>query len=255
MQYSFGAGLLWGTQQQDANGNPVSNATPVMFGTVQEVSLDVTFEQKELYGSNSQFPLAIGNGKAKISGKAKLGSLNGDVLSNLFFGQSSNYGLTSVNYDTIGTLVPASTPYTITVTPPNSGTYGHDLGVINASTGIALEKVASTPAANQYSESAGVYTFNAAQTGVLMYINYSYTATSNTAKSSTVLTKPMGYSPNFQMDLYIPYNGQSFVVTLYKCISNKFSLQTKLDDFNYPEIDFTAFANSSGQVLTWALAE
>ncbi len=255
MQYSFGAGLLWGTQQQDANGNPVSNATPVMFGTVQETSLDITFEQKELYGSNSQFPLAVGNGKAKVTGKAKLGSINGDLLSNLFFGQSSTYGLTSVNYDTVGSTVPAATPFTITVTPPNSGTFGTDLGVILASTGIALEKVASAPAAGQYSESAGVYTFNAAQASALVYINYSYTATSTTAKSSTIVTKPMGYAPSFRLDLYIPYSGKQFVCTLYNCISNKFAIQTKLDDFNYPEIDFVAFAGSNNEVLTWSLAE
>ena len=65
-------------------------------------------------------------------------------LNTIVFGQASTAGLTSMVYDTVGAAVPA-TPFQITVTPPSSGTFAADLGVISASTGRALTRVASAP--------------------------------------------------------------------------------------------------------------
>ena len=69
MQVVFGAGVLYATQLTDASGNALAaNVTsPVKFGVLQEVSLDVSFDTKMLYG-NQQFPIAVGRGKGKVSG-------------------------------------------------------------------------------------------------------------------------------------------------------------------------------------------
>lgn len=68
--------------------------------------------------------------------------------------------------------VPASGPYSVTAGQPY-GAWGSDLGVTAA--GLALAKVASAPASMQYSvDSAGVYTFNAAQANVAVKISYGY---------------------------------------------------------------------------------
>lgn len=251
-QFSFGAGTLWGIPTADYSGTAITNPTPVQFGTMQGGSLDISFDVKELYG-NKQFPVAIGRGKGKITGKANFAQLNGSLINSLFFGQTLASGILSNYFDTTGAVIPA-TPFSITLTPPSSGTWSVDLGVID-SNGLAMTRVASSPTAGQYSVSAGVYTFAAADTGKTVFINYQYTATSTSAVKSTIQNVQMGYAPTFRADLSVPFQGKSLIFTLPNCISTKLSFATKLDDFSIPEFDFSAFADSSGNVLTYALSD
>ncbi len=67
-------------------------------------------------------------------------------------------------------------PYTATVA--NASSFAVDLGVTYASSGAALTKVSSAPAAGQYSVNTvtGVYTFAAADAGAAVKIGYSYAA-------------------------------------------------------------------------------
>lgn len=251
-QYVFGSGVLWGTPLTDSAGNAIANPTPVIFGVLQEASVDISFENKTLHGQN-QFPVAVGRGKGKVSGKAKAAKINGAILNNIVFGQTVTNGIQSAVYDTTGATIPA-TPFTITPTIPGSGTWLADLGVVGPN-GEVFTKVASAPTANQYSVAAGVYTFAAADTGKKVFISFSYTGTSTTAPKSTVTNQLMGYAPTFKADLYMPYNGKSLLLSLPACISTKLTMATKLDDFMVPEFDFEAFADASGNVLSWATSE
>jgi hypothetical protein len=252
-QFAFGSGILWGTPSLDAAGNAIANPTPVQFGTLQDVSLDVSFENKTLHGQN-QFPVAVGRGKGKISGKAKFAQLNGSLINSLLFGQTLSAGLIADVYDTTGTSVPASSPYTVTPTVPGSGTWSQDLGVRDAN-GLPMTRVASLPTTGQYSVAAGVYTFAAADTAKTVFINYQYTTTSTTAQKSTVQNVLMGYAPSFRIDLSMPFQGKSMIWTLPNAISTKLTIATKLDDFTMPEFDFEGFADSSGNVLTYSLTD
>ena len=252
-QLAFGSGILWGTPTTDSAGAAVANPTPVQFGVLQEVSLDVSFETKTLYGQN-QFPVAVGRGKGKISGKAKFAQLNGTLLNSLLFGQTLNSGIVGDVYDTTGTLVPASSPYTITPTVPSSGTWTTDLGVKGAD-GVPYIRVASSPAAGQYTVSAGVYTFAAGDTGKQVFISYQYTATSTSAGKSTVTNQLMGYAPSFRVDMLMPFNGKQMIWTLPNAVSTKLALATKLDDFTVPEFDFEGFADAAGNVLTYSISD
>lgn len=251
-QYAFGAGVLIGTQLTDSTGTAITNPSPVEFGRLQEVSLDISFENKTLYGSN-QFPVEVGRGKGKVTGKAKAAQINGLLFNSMIFGQTLSSGISSDVYDTTGTAVPA-TPYTITPTPPSSGTWSRDLGVKDANN-VPLTRVASAPATGQYSVAAGVYTFASADTTKVMFINFAYTATSTTAKKSTVQNVLMGYAPKFAADLYFPYSGKTLAIYLRSCISTKLMIASKLDDFMLPEFDFEGFADSSGNVFDWAVSE
>ena len=210
MQFVFGAGVLIGTQLTDSAGNAISNPTPVEFGKLQEVSLDISFENKPLYGSN-QFPVAVGRGKGKVSGKAKAAQLNGALLNTMVFGQTVTSGILSDVYDTTGIAIPA-TPFTITVTSgtgtatnlqiPNSGTFSRDLGVKD-SNGVPYTRVAASPATGQYTVSnAGSYVFSSTDATKTVFISYQYTATSTTAKKSTVQNVLMGYAPSFAADVH-----------------------------------------------------
>ncbi|TXH41838.1 MAG: hypothetical protein E6Q97_36745 [Desulfurellales bacterium] len=252
MQHAFGSGLLYGIPLTDSSGAAISNPTPVRFGTLQEVSIDISFDVKQLYGQN-QFPVAVGRGKGKLSGKAKFAQLNGALINSLFFGQTLNSGIIKAVNDTTGAVIPAS-PYQVTPTGAEAGTWALDLGVINSS-GNPLTRVASAPATGQYSVSAGVYTFAAADTGQTVFINYRYTATSTSAKKMTITNQPLGYIPSFQVEFNANYNGKQFLISLPNAISNKLAFSTKLDDFMVPEFDFEGFADASGNVMTIASAE
>jgi hypothetical protein len=320
-QYIFGAGIMWGQALTDASGNAITNPSPVQFGTLQDCSLDISFDTKMLHGQN-QFPVAVGRGKGKLSGKAKAAQINGLVWNSLFFGQTMTKGIIGDVYDTTGTAIPG-TPYTIAPTPPSSGTWLADLGVRNSS-GVPLTRVASAPTTGQYAvtsaatgtasfatnvmtvtavttgvfavgqsiTSAGVaagtisslgtgtggtgtynlstspgtisaqavtagvgYQFAAADTGLTMFINYQYTATSTTANKSTVVNLPMGYAPSFRCDLSLPFQGKNLILSAPNAISSKLTLSPKNDDFTIPEFDFECFADASGNVLTWAMTE
>ena len=252
--YLFGSGIMWGTPTQDASGNAVATPSPLIFGTMQDAEIDIKFELKTLHGQN-QFAVAVGRGKGSVNGKAKLADIRAGFLETLIFGTTGSSGLTSMVYDTVGTAVPA-TPYQVTVTPPSSGAFAADLGVISAATGRALTRVASAPATGQYSVTAGgQYTFAAADTGLTMYISYRYTATSTTARNITLRNLPMGYAPAARVDFYGPYMGKSCVLTLNQCVFEGFKLSNKNDDFSIPEMGFQAFADSAGVVGVLSLTE
>lgn len=247
--FAFGSGVLWGTPTMDASGNAIVNPSPVEFGTLSDISLDMSFDTKTLYG-NLQFPVAVGRGKGKISGKAKAAKLNGTLINSLFFGQTLNFGTISDVYDTTG--VAAAT--TVTPTVPGSGTWTRSLGVRD-SNGLPMTRVASAPTTGQYAVTAGAYTFASADVGQTVFISYQYTATSTTAVNSTVMNLPMGYAPAFSVDFLMPFQGKQLVFTAQNAISSKMSFATKQDDFMVPEFDFEVFANSAGQVLTYALSD
>lgn len=251
--YGFGAGTLIGVQTQDATGAAVANATPVQFGTLQDISGDISFEEKLLYGAY-QFPVAVGRGKGKLAFKAKAASLYGSIFGDLFFGTGAVAGIKAdvINF---AAVVPAATPWTVTVTPPGSGTYVSDLGVLNAATGQPLKKAASAPATGQYSQSGAVYTFAAADKDLPVLISYEYSATSTTAKVVSISNQLMGYAPTFRASLNFSYSGKNFTFNLNACTSTKLSLPLKNDDFVIPEFDFSAFADAAGNIGYVALAE
>lgn len=261
MQLGFGAGLLYATQVADVNGNLIVTPTPIRFGVLQEISLDIEFTQKELYGSLN-FPVAIGRGQGKIACSAKNAQINGLAWSYMFFGQSNpalSDGLIGIVNDTVGEAIPASTPFTVTPTPPGSGTFLSDLGVIDAN-GNPMQAVisTSTPTTGQYSETGGVYTFAAADEGKQVFINYRYTQTSTAANGpfkQTINAQLMGYSPTFSVDLGMNYQGQQLTFHLYQCTSSKLSLTTKLEDFLIPEFSFAAFADSQNRVMDWSSSQ
>lgn len=251
--FMFGSGIMWGTPLQDATGAAIANPTPLIFGTMQDTEMEFKFELKQLHGQN-QFAVAVGRGKASVNFKSKLADMRARFLETIVFGVTASAGIDSAVYDTVGAVIPA-TPFQITPTPPSSGTWSADMGVINASTGREMVRVASAPATGQYAVAAGVYTFAAADTGITVYISYRYTATSTVARKITFNNLPMGYAPTFRADFYGPYLGKSAVLTLNQCIADGIKFPTKQDDFTIPEMGAMAFANSAGIIGTLAFSE
>ncbi len=255
--FEFGAGSLWG---QPVGGNTTLPGTPTFFGTLQDVSLDISGDVKQLYGQK-QFPEAIARGKCKVTGKAKYAWINAKQMNDLFFGQTLLAGMVQISSNQAAG-VPAVTPFTVTLAPPSSGTYLNDTirgdqGVRYATTGVPLTKVSSPTAIGQYSVDVtiGKYTFFSGDANANVLISYMYAPSAATGNQIQVSNQFMGFAPIVQMVLEAIYNNNQFNVVLYNCLVSKLTFATKQEDFIIPEMDFEAFANPAGKVLDIYSAE
>jgi hypothetical protein len=239
-QYRFGAGQFWCKPNA---GDLVANPTPIRLATLQEVSMEFSAEMKELYGEN-QYPEVVAIGKRKIQGKAKVGRWNTTVLNQMMFSGTQSAGMDVVSVNEIG-LIPG-TPFSVTVT--NAATFIQDLGVTYQNS-TPLIRVAAGPTVGQYSvvETTGVYTFAAADTTETVLINYTHAVAGN-GTTLEIDNQIMGYGPVFQAVFRAAFRGQECNIVLQACIAGKLSLQSKVDDFTVPEIDFSAFQDQNGKV-------
>ncbi len=234
--FVFGSGVLIGTP---AGGSPIN------FGLAQEVTLNLQTTTKPLYGQYN-FPVAIGSGTKKMTGKAKMARISGQALGSLFFGLTPSVGVVQTQFGEAA-AVPSASPYTYSTTCHT--TFVADQGVVYASSSVPLKQVASSPALGQYSVSGGVYTFSSADAGASVLISYTYTVTT-TGESIAVNSQLIGPSITFSANLFAsdPTTGKQFSVWLYNCVAEKLSFGTKIEDFLVPELDFQCFANAAGQV-------
>lgn len=247
----FNTGVMIGTP---VGGNEGANPTPLALGILQEGMFDVSWEMKELYGQ-AQFPVDVATGKGKVTGTAKFASVTGKTISDLFFGQGV-VGQPNLPVYLESHAIPGTGPYTVTPTPPASGVFLEDLGVIYAATGIALVRVASGPTVGQYSVAAGVYTFAAADTGLSVLISYLYTAAVAVGGFKSVIANQlMGFGPVFELDFFLQYAGsnpggqQTLLIRAYNCRMTKWSIPSKQGDYLIQDIAFSCFANAAGNVF------
>lgn len=255
-QYLFGAGNMYVTQLVDASGNAIANPTPFRLMTLQEVSIDLSADVKLLHGQN-QFAEAVGRGKMAMTVKAKPGRISAGVWNAVFFGQTLSSGLLTNFTDSTGTAVP-TTPFQVTVTPPSSGTFVADLGVINSVTGLPLTRVASGPTTGQYSVNTGtgVYTFASADVAIVMYINYQYsTSTAATGSKQVVSNLAMGLAPYFKADITVNYAGKLTNLQFPRCVATKLGIGLKNEDFTVPELEFSAMDDGTGVPMKWSTSE
>jgi len=244
---NFGAGKLIAVPTNLANGSVIANPTPVLLGSMQDISLDLSVDLKTLYGSK-RYPIAVGQGKGKIEVKAKHAEIDGGVLGSLFFGKAAAAGIKAAVFDSAGTI--PTTPFQITISPPNTGTFVADLGVVFTATGVQLTRVASAPAANQYSVNTGtgVYTFNTADSTKAVQISYEYTSNATTGQVWTMTNDVMGYTPSFTLLLQNSYDGKNLVCKLNRAVSGKLGVPLKSDDFAIYDFEAEAFADAAGNI-------
>ena len=213
-QYAFGSGTLV-CKRTDVTGTP-----PCLIGTLQDVSLDFDRKIETLLGQYNM-AVAAGGGEFKITGKTKFARLQATTINNLYLGQTlTANSMLEMTTGEAGTVASAS------VTVANSSTFVEDYGVFYASTGVQLVPVASSPAAGQYSVSAGVYTFNSSDNAAAVLIYYSYTV--STGNKITLANQLQGPLPMFEVSLKETFNyfgsTKDLCVKLNACVSSKLSL-------------------------------
>lgn len=238
-QYFFGSGQMWAIPTLDIAGNNVATPTPIPFGALQEVSIDISQGKKELYGLY-QFPLAVARGTGKIDLKAKFASINAQLF-NLSFNDSIAANQMKAAYQEVGNI--SGNNCTVSA----AANFAYDLGVVLASNGTPLTRVAANATALQYVVGAnGLYTFNQAN-NVQVKISYMYNT--NTGNVFTVQNRLLGVQPFFKVALRGEYDGKQFILEYLKCMSTKLGFGTKLEDFMIPEFDFSAMDDGTGNLF------
>ena len=233
---NFGVGRLYAVPAG-------ATATPVQFGVLQDAKVDLGFDLKKLYGQNS-FPADAARGKGHCTIKAKVGQIYGSILSQLILGGSTQVvGGTLQSQDETSAI--PGTPFAITVA--QSATWVTDLGVYDITANKMLAKVASAPITGQYSVSAGVYTFAAADTTHRVAISYTYSSAA-TGQKVTMTNQLMGSGSTFQLLLGNYYNSRFKGIKFFAAICPKISFDMKNEDFTMYDLDFEAFADASGNV-------
>ena len=240
MQSAFGAGFLWGT--------PAGGA-PVMFAALQSCQLDVSFDQKLMYGQSS-FALEMARGKAKADFKASVGRIDPVLFNSLFFGQGIAAG--QVRGSIAELAQPSEAGGVGTYTVANAASFRVDLGVYDAAHGRFLTRVGGGPAEGQYAVSAGgTYSFSGVDVAPNLKVYYTYGA-AGTGSTLAVTNPLMDAGPVFRADLLQTYRGRQSVLTASACQSFKLSLPLKQDDFTLPEFSFSAMDDGTGSILSFA---
>jgi len=244
----FGPGAIYLTRTD------ITGATPINIGYAQEFSLDETAENKELFGSY-QYPLVVARGTIKASGKMKAAMVSGQAL-NCFHGSTFASGQILASLGEAQT-VPASGTYT--VASAQGTLWNTDLGVIYAATGLPLVKETAASlvgaAGEYYASAAGTYTFDSLDAGAAVKLSYAYATTTPGGQTSTIANQLIGTSPTFQIDYVTQLNGKSYYLRIFQAICPKLAQSFKLTDFNMPELDFSVFANSAGNVYEVSYAD
>jgi hypothetical protein len=235
-QFAFGAGDVWGILDE-------ANPTPINFGTLQNVQVDFASSVVELHGSK-QLPVAVGRGKMKVSGKAQFANIDAQLMSKLFFGVSSTVGQLKIASNETQVIASGS------VTVANAATYKSDLGVKVKTSGVALRRVASAPAAGEYSVDVltGIYSFDSGLAGSVV-LDYEFTV-AGSGQTVVLSNQTLGEQPIFGVTLKTAYAGKQVVMKLNACVATKYTFATKQEDFVIPDFEFSCFTDASDELGT-----
>lgn len=261
---NYGSGYTFVQQTLDGSGNTLALGPRTILSINQEISFDMGFTVKELYGQN-QWAEDVARGAMKLTGKVKFGQLFGAALDSMFFGQPGQLVSGTLQNIQVGTSAQAIpiTPYTITITPSGGATFVQDECVINAATGIPMVPVTGVPTAGQYAVTGpgatGTYTFSSADStaGVSVFINYLQKNTSLTAAySQDVQSMSMGSTPLFSLSHTVQHLGKKLTLIFPRATSTKLNMAFKNEDYMIPEMDFTVMRDPvTNKVLTWSTSE
>lgn len=257
-QYPFGSGALW-VERTDATGD---NIGPVQVGVLQDCTINYDATVKELRGQ-LLYPDDIAIGERKITATAKHGRIFGAIFSDVVFGVTASTGAITCAQGEVGAI--PSTP-TYTITPANAATFVLDLGVFlvtpggssSITAGKAFTRVTTPSTSGQYAvnPSTGIYTFASADAGATVKLNYSYNLT--TGRKITLANDFQGVTPTFKGTFYTKRTGQNINAmtwTLNACVCSKLTLPSRMGDYEISQLDFSAFADNSGNIGTISTTE
>lgn len=240
----FGSGIVFATP---VAGNLATNPTPQEVGIIQDISLSLSGDIKELYGQ-FQWPVDSAIGKRAIKGSFNFAQMTNSFFNQLFFADTVAAGVVETAYREPHTI-PAATTFTITTN--HAANFVTDQGVINQNTGLAMVDIGTgSPATNQYTFAplTGIYTFSSADASVPITISYSFSSTT-LGTTLTVGNHTMGWGPVVSLTIPLLYQGLVNSINLPNVRLGKIDFKTKLDDYLMLSTDFSAFAGAGNNPL------
>lgn len=244
-QFWFDSGSLWARPLIDGQRVPQADTTPIRLGNLKGIELDIAMDLN-FPGTQLQYKVNAATGDKEIRGSAQLGAFSSRAINQLYFPNQAAAGARLV-LDNGRSAVPGS-PFQITPTVPQSGTWESDLGVCFTDDGTVLKRVPATPAAGEYSVSAGVYTFNLLDTTKEVSISFVYDISGG--EKVTVANQFKDLSASFEIILQGRYNNLQVTWILNKCVADAFSLPSTTESFLIQDFEFEAIADLSGNVGT-----
>jgi hypothetical protein len=244
--YQFGVGFLFASPK---GGNLPAPTYPQFIGTIQNADVEFSRTNKELRGQN-QLPDDVAPGDEKITFKSEFGRIDVDVYNNVMFGETIATGVTAFS-NIEQHSVPANTPYTVTITPPNTGVFAADYGVMYLNGLVPLKAVGTAPAAvgtYEVNLATGVYTFYSGDASAQVVISYSYTLT--TGRTLTHINHLQGYGPYFELLLGMPYQGTN-MLRLRRCRCSKTGAPLKRSDYMLSAFEGDAYPDATGAAFDW----
>lgn len=248
-QYAqYGSLLYVNPTGQDLAANP----QPVYPFTIQDLSITVKGKPDSLRGQQ-RLAEDVAIGDIEVTGKFGIGRKDWLVFQQMFLADTTNTGGSAVQ-PLEPHLIP-TTPYEITIAPPGSGTFAEDLGVMYSPSGKRFVPVASVAGAGQYSQTAGVYTFDSADGAGTVAVVISYLYTLTTGETYQMNNQFQGYGPQlefFCVDRYQQTGGIPNSIWLKAVKVHALGdIGSKRDKYAMMEVEFTAFAPGpiGGQLL------
>jgi hypothetical protein len=251
--YVFGSGELYASPLTSTGGL----GSPIRFGTLQDITVDLKVDMKELYGPN-RYPVAVADGKGKIDITSKAARIDASMFGILFAGTTSSGGAVAQAVDE-SHVVP-STPFQVTLA--NTALLTTQLPYVQAViNGVSVTYTtlpsAGTPVAGQsctINAGGTQLTFAAGDVGVTVLVSYFYSLTRTTAQTVSMPNVGMAQAPTFAVALgNITANQNNnflgqMILYFNRAISPGLKMDFKLDDWEIPEFTMQCFADANGNV-------
>jgi hypothetical protein len=220
-----------------------TNASGTELQVIQDFSVDFAGKAVELRGQ-FLYPIDARVADISLKGKFKVGEWSLEQLNNIFFAGTVTTGsITDQVYADELYTVPASAPYTVTVT--NAAGFVQPLSVALASNYSNLDEVATSPAAGQYTASAGgAFGFNVAQAGQQVLISY---LAGGTGAQLSVPNNLQGQSPVVGIAGYNAADGNGFLFPNCR-VSGIKPIDLKNNAYAMNEVDFQVYC-PTGQAV------
>ena len=166
---------------------------PIHLAEIESIDLNVTEEDADLEDASGDIIDSFTT-KRVIEGTITLKDISGSLLAAATRGGTVTTGSLQ-GYSQTSTI--PTTPFQVTVT--NSVTFSQDLGVIDLTSGKPMTCAATATGTGVYAVALGVYTFNTADAGHSVLINYRATTTTGVI---TDIASATSASPYFGLHCY-----------------------------------------------------
>lgn len=250
-QWSYNTGFMYGIPSRSISGGDV-DTTPLYVGGLKSVNVDTSLDVETVKGQ-LRFPVAAASKVARMVVRASEAQISGRAMAQMYLGLQpvATGALKEIRLDT---TIPATGPYTITVTPA-AGTITADLGALLA--GVPMTYTPGTIAAGAYkwalaSQGRAVWTFSSAQAGKAVTLKY---LVSVGGTSSTISNTFRGRAPELKLVLVRSWAGQQSILTLNRCVPIHFAFQTALEDFGAQNVEFEVLGDLNGVIGTISTSE